>query len=114
VIPLKRGPRQAGGDIRSCLLLSSPVHSIQLQLSDIVEIIGVSRNNSVRSVQRLRFCQCSQERQLTGIRVVSVAPAEIRATRLQRCGNDAGSAMFMATGREAPTEWPGDLGDSVV
>jgi hypothetical protein len=55
-----------------------------------------------------------QERQMTGIRVVSVAPAEIRAARLQSRGSDAGSAMFMATGREAPTEWPGDLGDNVV
>ena len=68
----------------------------------------------MRSVQGLRFCQCSQERRLTGIRVVSVAPAEIRATRLQSCGSDAGSAMFVATGRDAPSEWPGDLGDSVV
>jgi len=42
--------------------------------------LPVSRNNSVRSVQRLRFCQCSREPQLTGIRVVSGA-AGSRARR---------------------------------
>jgi hypothetical protein len=62
--------------------------------------VPVSRNNSMRSSWRLRFCQCLQERYLTGIRVVSVAPSEIRAARLQSCGSDAGSAMVMATGRE--------------
>jgi len=49
---------------------------------------------------------------LTGIRVVNGAPAEIRAARVQRCGSDTGLAMFMATGVNAPTEWPGDSGDA--
>jgi hypothetical protein len=54
----------------------------------------------MRTVKYLGFCQCSQERQLTGIRVVSGAPAEIRPARLQGCEGEADSAMFMATGHE--------------
>jgi hypothetical protein len=65
-------------------------------------VLAVRRSNSVRTLWRLGFCHCSQEwQQMTVIREVSGAPAEIRAARTQACESDGDSAMFMATGGSA-------------
>ena len=69
----------------------------------------VSRNNSMRTVERLGFCQCSREQQPTVIRVVSGASAETRAARLQSCECDGTALLVCVDGKKVAVSCP-DLG----